>query len=95
MISIRVLTARHVTWGRPVHSPAVHHRRVIALIAILAVSIGTLSACGDSSSGPGGPAADGSSGWPLDVEIAALGGGTIDGNDYEGTHVAAWFWAPW
>ena len=31
----------------------------------------------------------------LDFSAPRLGGGTVEGADYSGKHLAIWFWAPW
>lgn len=86
------------------------NRRVAALTALLIATAACSDATGsvgvspDSrvDAGSGRPSADdadstsdGSSAPVLRFSAPRLGGGTVEGEDYSGSDVAFWFWAPW
>lgn len=54
---------------------------------------------GEAPAGAPKPASDGENGASvpdiLDFTAPLVGGGELNGADYAGKPVAAWFWAPW
>lgn len=50
---------------------------------------------GSPSADETGSTSDGPAAQVLRFSATRLGGGTVEGEDYSGSDVAFWFWAPW